>query len=208
MEGKKPNHGFGGAAPTGGRGLNLQQKLFCEIYVHQAPFFNSGKAYREAGYSDSSRQGSTLLRRPAIAAYIEELRYAACLRNNITLDDIINQYARIAFFDPRSIYDETGKLLKMIDFDDVAATAIASYDQEEIGAGEYNIGTLKKVKPYDRIVALDRLRECLGFKEKMVKTKRDAEGKLLETEETEFSGDTKIIYEDHSGKLNDEDIQV
>lgn len=191
----------GQAPPERGSKLNLQKKLFVEAYVAQAPMFNATKAATLAGYKDAVQSGYQLLRRKDIQEYIDQLRYAARLRNNITLDDVINVYAKIAFFDPRSIYDEQGAMIKVSEFDDVAAMAISVIKSEELTAGEFNIGRTTEIKPYDRIAALDRIRECLGWKDKERKVTRDGHGNIIQTEDTEQVTEDKIIFEDHSGEV-------
>lgn len=173
--------------------------------------FNATKAATIAGYTAQSAHnaGSKILSLPAAQEYINELRAKAAMRNNITLDDIINQYARIAFFDPRTIYKEDGSLIRITDFDQTAATAMGSMDVEETSVDDELLSSkTKKFKPYDRIVALDRLRECLGWKEKerYRSIKRDAEGHVVETVEMETIQEDKIIFEDHTTPRTDGDL--
>lgn len=188
--------------------LTIRELAFCQIYIAQAPFFNATKAAKEAGYAEARNKSWTLLQLDIVKEKIAELREAAAIRNNIKLDDIINQYANKAFFDIREIYDEEGKLMPVKEFSDRAAVNVIGVEVEAIyegfGKERIQIGELKKVKISDQtIVALDRLRECLGWKEKEKKVKRDAEGKIIETEETESGPvEDKVIFEDHSGKVS------
>lgn len=193
--------------PKSGR-LTIREAAFCAIYVAQAPFFNGTKAANEAGYSSGKDQAHKLLKREYVQEEIKRLREETAIRNNIKLDDIINQYAKKAFFDIREAYDEEGNLHEVKNFSDRVAANIIGIDVEELWEGsreeKHQIGVLKKIKVSDQtIVALDRLRECLGWKEKEKKVKRDAEGKIIETEETENGPiEDKVIFEDHSGKVD------
>lgn len=198
-----------GAKPNHINGLTLQQRLFCQILVTQAPFFNASEASRRAGYCDNTTTGNRLMNNPRIKEYVTQLREETAIRNNIILDDIINQYANKAFFDIRELYDEEGKLKDVKDFSVRAAANVIGIEVEEIwegfGKDKMQIGELKKVKISDQsVIALDRLRECLGWKEKQKRVIRDAEGKIVQTEETESESiEDKVIFEDHSGKVED-----
>lgn len=195
-----------GAAKDKATGLNMQQELFCQIMVSQAPYFNASKAAVKAGYTNNHRIGNRLTENPAVKARIDELRKAAAIRTNIVFDDIINEYAKMAFFDPSEVYNEEGEMIPVNEFPARALSNIGGIDVEEIfegfGKEKYRIGELKKVRFNDnRITALDRLRDCLGWKEKNKVIRRNAEGVIIETEETESAPvEDKVVFEDHSGK--------
>lgn len=204
-----------GAPPNPKRGINLQEKLFCEFYVAQAPYFHLGKAATAAGYSKPQSAGSRLMIKPAIQAYIEDLRRKAAMRNNIRLDDIINELAKIAFRDIRGYYTEDGQLKKITDLTDKEAAALEGWEVDEIKewleGNSVVVGVNKKIKLTDKLKALDMLRDCLGFKE-MQKSKtirRNAQGEVIETETTEgVSQDDKIIFEDHTGGTPNADLSI
>jgi len=195
------------------RGLTNQQMLFCEAYVRQAPLFNARQAAIRAGYSPTSAGtiGPELLIKEPVKEYIEELRKNAALRNHITLDDIINELAAIAFFDPARLYDEKGNVIDIHKLDPIITRAIGTIEREEVSDWTGKETVTWRVKPLDKIAAMQLLMECLGYKHKGVMVKRDATGKIIETEETETGrqiGDSKVIFEDYSENANPSDIQI
>jgi phage terminase small subunit len=80
------------------------------------------------------------------AAHIERMR--------INTENVLKEYARIAFFDIRDIYDEQGRLLNPIDLDDDTAAAIAALDITEESI---------KYKIHDKMKALDALAKRLNL---------------------------------------------
>ena len=174
--------------------LNLQQKTFCELYVSQPLDERAIDAAKKAGYAEKSivTTTSVLLKRPDIQTYISELRVAARLRSDITLDRIIDEYAKVAFFDIRTIYDERGNMKPVHELDDIAAAAIASIEVERDNVLTWT--DTVRIRTRDKLQALDRLRECLGFKLQMQKTEtRDAQGNLIQTETTQLI-DLPIVF--------------
>src|SRR5579859_6030938 len=99
--------------------LTLQQKIFCERYVGMGVLVNGVKAAVLAGYKVPQISSQQLLKKPEIIEYIDRLRYETRLRNNITIDDLINEYAKIAFADIRELYDEENKLKDIKEMDDM-----------------------------------------------------------------------------------------
>lgn len=186
--------------------LSLQQKIFCEKYVGMGVLVNAVKAAVLAGYKVPHVSAPALLKKPEVQAYIDQLRYETRLRNNITIDDIINELAKIAFADIRELYDEENKLKDIKDMDDICAAAIKDFEVEKrYMSGDsddmMNIETTK-VRRYDKLNALNALRECLGFKQREMTIKRDAQGKIIETEETVDPDVNKVVFEDNSGETS------
>lgn len=147
-----------------------QQKLFADKYI----LLNNGtKAAVAAGYSEKSArsQASQLLALEEIEEYIEKQRAKAMSKTGITIEKVLNEYARIAFFDIREIYAPDGEMYNIHQFDDDTAHAIGSIETaeqwEKTEGGKYEItGTIKKVKPHDKIRALDSISKHLGIFEK------------------------------------------
>jgi phage terminase small subunit len=93
--------------------LNIQQQLFCEVYVHN---FNATQAYirvYDVDYQTANSAGSRLLVNVSIRAYIKylkELRAQSLLVDEI---DIVERYMQIAFADYTD-YVEFGEKLKPV----------------------------------------------------------------------------------------------
>lgn len=185
------------------KGLTHQQKLFCEAYVRQAPLFNAKQAAIRAGYSPISAGtvGPELLLKEQVKECIKELRESAALRNHITLDDIINELAAAAFFDPSKLFDENGKIIDLHKLDPIITKAIGTIEREEVSDWTGKETVTWRVKPIDKIAAMNLLMECLGYKYKGKIVKRDKDGNIIETEESESGrqiGDSTVIFEDYS----------
>lgn len=190
------------------RKITLQQKIFCEMYVAMGPYAKAVKAAMKAGYAVPEKSVTDLLKKPEVLAYIEELRLGARMRNNVTIDDLINEVAKIAFFDIRSCYDELGNILPIQELDDIAAAAVSEASTENRNSIAGMI-TETKIKVRDKLAAINALRDMLGYKQSEVKIMKDADGKIIATEET-ITGESKVIFEDYSGKVktNGGDLQV
>jgi len=178
--------------------LTLQQRIFVEHYVTSGPYANATKSAAYAKYKMPHISGNDLLTRKPVIEFIDKMREETRMRNNITIDDLINEYAKIAFADPRELYDEDGNLLPIHKLNDVLAGAISTIEQEEIRILGESVGTLKKIKRYDKMTALNALREMLGFKSAEMIIRRGPDGRILETEETVNPDEHKVIFEDNT----------
>lgn len=184
------------------RKLTLQQKIFCEMLVAMGPYAKAVKAAMKAGYKVPEKSVGDLMVKPEVLAYIEELRIGARMRNNITIDDLINEIAKIAFFDIRTCYDEFGQVKQIQDLDDIAAAAVAEANTAVTGLPGSIAGmvTETKIKVRDKLAAINALRDMLGYKQSEMKVIKDANGAIVATEET-YTGESKVIFEDYSGKV-------
>lgn len=184
------------------RRLTLQQKIFCETLVAMGPYAKLVKAAIKAGYVAPEKSIGDLMNKPEVLAYIEELRIGARMRNNITVDDLINEVAKIAFFDIRTCYDDFGQVKQIQDLDDIAAAAVAEANTAVTGIPGSIAGmvTETKIKVRDKLAAINALRDMLGYKQSEMKVIKDANGSIVATEET-YTGESKVIFEDYSGKV-------
>lgn len=119
----------------------------------------------------------------------------AAKKLNITRERVLEEYAKLAFFDIRKIFTVDGGLKSIKDFDDDSAAAIAgleSYDEKEPESGMI-LGTLRKLKISEKRAALDSLCRVLGYNaETSVKLKGDPENPL------QVQNEFKFIIEDYT----------
>lgn len=143
-----------------GRGpKQLRVERFCQEYIKDG---NATQAAARAGYSAKTAyaQGCRLLRNVEVARRVTELRRAAATRNAVSADDILQEYARIARFDLRRLFDDAGNLKPVTQWDDDAAAAVESLEVRGDG--------VVKVKLMDKRAALDSMARVLGmFKDKV-----------------------------------------
>ena len=139
-----------------GNGLSAKQQAFVSEYLKD---LNATKAAIRAGYSPKTAhaQGSDLLRKPEISAAIQEGQQDAAARNEVTVDRIVQEYARIAFADVTDYVNVIGG--EAVVKDTIGMTkdqtaAIAEISQTKDGV---------RIKLYDRGKGLDALGKHLGM---------------------------------------------
>lgn len=147
-----------------------QRKRFADRYFET---LNGTQSAIYAGYSELSAksQASQLLSDPEIEEYISKLREVESAKSGINRQRVLDEYAKIAFFDIREVYDVDGGLIHVKQMDDNAAGAIASIKTtEEWGEDDEGrktiTGAIKEVKVFDKIRALQDLGKHLGLFEK------------------------------------------
>lgn len=150
-------------------GLTQQKRLFAAEYVKDN---NATRAAIRAGYSAATaqQQGSRLLKNVVVRRLIEQLQQQAIAKvqadTGITLERTLREIARIAFFDPRQMFDEDGNPMALTALSDDTAAVVAGLDvlEEWDGAGEARVlrGYVKKWKLADKKGALDMLMKHLG----------------------------------------------
>ena len=144
--------------------LTAKQEKFCNEYLID---LNATQAAIRAGYSSktANRIATENLSKPVISQYIQEQRQKTAEKAEITRDKIVNEYAKLAFFDIRKILTVDGGLKDTTEWDDDSAAAIAgleSYDEKEPDSGMV-LGTVRKIKISDKRAALDSLCKVLGY---------------------------------------------
>lgn len=145
-------------------GLSHMQRQFVDEYLID---LNASKAALRAGYSPKTaeRIGSELVRHPKILAEIEKAMEKRAARTNITADRILQELARVAFFDIRRLYDKDGNLKKPADLDDETAAALSALETIEQLNSESggSPAVTKKIKTFDKISALTLAMRHLGM---------------------------------------------
>ena len=141
-----------------------KQAKFCREYLID---LNATQAAVRAGYTPTfaNRTGPKVLANVGVAAEIARLQAEQAERTEITADRVIQELARLAFSDPRTIYATDGRLKQPAEWDDDTAAAVASVETEEHGEGR---ATVRKVKRWDKKGALELLGKHLGlFRDKI-----------------------------------------
>lgn len=142
--------------------LNDRQRRFCDEYLKD---LNATQAAIRSGYSSKTAYsiGEENLRKPDIAKYLKERMIQREKRTEITQDMVLREYARIGFFDPRKLFDETGRPLPIGQLDDDTAAVISGMDVATIGNAEQGVGEILKLKLADKKGALDSIARHLGM---------------------------------------------
>lgn len=144
---------------------------------------NGTKAAIRAGYSEKSAHvtASRLLSDAKVSERIHELTQQLHQKlekkTEITRERVLQEYAKLAFFDPRKLFDEDGNPKKITELDDDTAAAIAGLEvnsqllkDEALIEGEGDepeqrdvLSTVRKYKIADKKAALDSIAKHLGM---------------------------------------------
>ena len=95
--------------------LSQNQFLFCEEHLIHG---NGTRAYKTAypsvkKDSTAAAAATRLLKKVKISAYLEKRKAEIAARLDITKERTLRAYARRAYFDPRQLVDEVGKLIPL-----------------------------------------------------------------------------------------------
>lgn len=75
---------------------------------------------------------------------------------------VVNEFAKIAFFDPREVFNEDGTPKNIIDLDEETAACISGVDIQTLGKDK-DFAQVTKVRFNDKMKALDALAKRLGM---------------------------------------------
>lgn len=155
-------------------GLTPKQRKFVEAYLDD-PLRNATKAY-ESVYKSRGGAATTsacqTLKLPHVAAFIDKLtartREAAEKKHKISQDWLTEQYLKIVNFDARRLFDDEGRLKRIVDLDDDTAYVISAVDVsitrlQGRPADEVIEEVTRKVRMLDKIKALESLGRHVGY---------------------------------------------
>lgn len=156
--------------------MTPKQERFVQEYLVD---LNATQAAIRAGYSERTAKviGHENLTKPDVQAAIAAAQQERAKRTGITQDRVLQELARIAFFDIRKLYSEDGALKPMHELDDDAAAVLAGVDVVEMAGGmkvevdgqmQHVPMYTKKAKIPDKVGALGLAMRHLGMlKDKM-----------------------------------------
>lgn len=155
---KKPAAKAKAEAP---RGLTPQMRIFVAEYLKDR---NGTQAAIRAGYSKASAasQAERLLKKAEICAAVEEGLSRITAKCELSVERTLREVARLAYFDPRKLFNEDGSPKKITELDDDTAAAIQGVDVATIGNSEVGFGQVLKYKVADKNSALDKAMKHLG----------------------------------------------
>ena len=151
--------GNAGAHDKDAKGLTPKQSLFVAEYLVD---LNATQAAIRAGYSPktANEQAARLLAKASAQQAVQAGMAKREKRTAITADRVLEQYARLAFFDIRNLYDTDGNLKDLRDLDDETATAVAGVEFVEMPGSR---AVVRKVRLVDRRAALADVGKHLGM---------------------------------------------
>jgi phage terminase small subunit len=140
--------------------LTRKQALFVAEYLTD---LNATRAAISAGYSrkGAEQTGSVLLRNPKVQQEISTKHGVRLNLLEITADRVLQELAKMAFFDPGDLFEDDGSMKQLKDIAPDARMAIAGLEVAELfeGTGEqkHAYGLMKKMKLVDKGQNLERL---------------------------------------------------
>lgn len=147
--------------------LTPKQERFVAEYLVD---LNAAQAAIRAGYSPKAakEQGARLLTNAHIQRAVQERRKEHQANTGLTVERVLTEAMRLAFFDIRKLTDAEGNPLPINQLDDDTAAAIQGLElATERSRDEDGSGTVvRKYKIADKNAALERLFKHLGLFQK------------------------------------------
>jgi phage terminase small subunit len=149
--------------------MTPKQRRFVAEYLKD---LNATQAAIRAGYSaaTASSQGERLLRNVEIADAVTQKETKHLAKLEITADRVLEEIARVAFFDPRRLFDADGNVRPIDQLTEADAAAIAQLDivLANIDAGDGKRDRMHRIKLADKLRALELLAKRFGLVKEQV----------------------------------------
>lgn len=114
--------------------LTLRRERFVQEYLAD-PEHNATAAYYRAGFigaDSSARTGAARwLKHPDVIAAIAKHRAALAAKFEVTREKVLDEYAKLAFVDPRKFFRDDGTLKHVTEMDERTAAALQMFEVEE-----------------------------------------------------------------------------
>lgn len=146
--------------PPKGKKLTDKQARFVQEYLVD---LNATQAAIRAGYCERAAyaMGAENLTKPVIAEAIAKKQEKLQKKTEITIERVLQEYARVALLDPTKIW-ENGRIKEIHEMDEDTRRAIAGIEVTTGGNAKIP-EILKKIKLWDKVKALDSLGKHLGM---------------------------------------------
>ena len=152
------------SAASAAKVLSPKQERFAAEYLVD---LNATQAAIRAGYSakTAKEQGARLLTNVHIQAAVQKRRQQHQENTGLTVERVLQEAMRLAFFDIRKLADAEGNPIPISQLDDDTAAAIQGLElATERSRGEDPVETVvRKYKAADKNSALERLFKHLGL---------------------------------------------
>lgn len=143
--------------------LAPRQQLFVKEYLRD---FNATQAAKRAGYKHKD-MGIQLIRFPHVRAAITQGKKRLLDNLDVSAERALRELARLAFSDPRKLYDEQGNLIPIHLLDDDTAATVSSIEVVAMPADKEGEGDkplyLKKIKQWDKTSNLQNMLKHFGM---------------------------------------------
>lgn len=136
--------------------MTPKQAIFVAEYLIDS---NATRAAIASGFAASGAhvQGARLLKNAKVAAAIADGRARLAEKLEITAERVLQEIAKLAYFDPGKLYDADGNRIPVARLDEVTRAAVASVE-DEVVEGPCRVTTrTQKLKMADKGQNLERL---------------------------------------------------
>ncbi|MBS1717650.1 MAG: terminase small subunit [Armatimonadetes bacterium] len=142
--------------------MTNKQSRFAQEYLID---LNATQAAIRAGFSAKTAEaaGSRLLRNVKVVEAIQAGQRERQVRTQITADRVLQEVARLAFFDIRKLFDAEGNLKPTCELDEETAAALVRIDIQDVVKDGKRIGSTKRFKFADKTANLSLLMKHLGI---------------------------------------------
>ncbi len=148
------------------KSLSPQHDRFCrEFIIDENAVRAYQRAYPNSGYESARVSACELLAKPNVQDRIQELREERNKRLDISADRVLAELAKLAFYDPRNLFDDDGRLKTITEMDADAAAVIAGIESTHkiVGEDKDGIAVLTKIKLPDKKSALELIGRSLAM---------------------------------------------
>ena len=154
------------------RALTPKQAAFVQQYLIDK---NATQAAIRAGYSvrTAKSQGQRLLTNVDVDRVVTSELKRLGEKHGITVERVLEEYAKLAFLDPAAFYDKDGALIPVHLLPKDAAAALTGMDVKEMYKDGVPEAVIKKIKFSDKRGALDSLAKHLGMFVEKTESKHD-----------------------------------
>ena len=145
--------------------LTQKQKKFCNEYLLD---LNATQAAIRAGYSSrrASEIGYQLLHKTTVQSVIQKLQKSLSEKTKVSAQRVVNEFAKIAFTNAKSLYGKDGSPLSITDLPDDVAAMVSEVKTRQIQGKDSPVIVETTYKLHSKVAALENLSKHLGLFEK------------------------------------------
>jgi phage terminase small subunit len=135
----------------------LCREFICDFAENQTRAYMH--AYGTKNYDSARTEASKIFAKPNIKRRIAELRAERNKRLEISADKVLAEIAKLAFYDPRELFDSDGRLKPIDELDPDHAAIIGGIEtlHKVIGDEKDGMAVITKIKLADKGANLERL---------------------------------------------------
>jgi phage terminase small subunit len=183
--------------------LDAREKVFVDEYLVD---LNPERSAIAAGYSKTTARVKSYSwvcdsrQKPHVFEAVQIALQKRSDRTEITQDRVLEEYAKLAFLDPRKFYDDDGRLIDIPNLPAEVAAAISGMDIAVEKAGTDEDGSpifaqVRKIKLVDKKGALDSVARHLGMFNDKLNLAADIKGEINHSVAPELMTMLQSVYD-------------